>query len=363
MNKEVITSKQGYAMIMMFLIGSAIVLSQGVQAKQDVWLAYIFAMVIAVPVNLIYARLLAIFPGMDLFDIVREIFGKVTGSIISLLYMWYAFHLGSLVMRNFSEFIQIISLQETPQYAIVAILGAFCIWYVKAGIEVMARWARFVSVIVLIVLMSIAALSLKEADFSNLQPFLYNGIQPVISSAYSIFSFPFGETIIFTMIFCKVKNKFNVYKVFLVGILLAAFILIIASIRNIIVLGMGTLDMLNFPSYAAVGLINIGNFLQRIEVVISVVFLLTGIVKIGVCLSAVCNGANKVFGLRGPQPIVAPICFLMMNLSCIIYSNTMEMLEWATKVYQYYAFPFQIILPILIWICGEFHKRKKRKRA
>jgi spore germination protein KB len=31
---------------------------------------------------------------------------------------------------------------------------------------------------------------------------------------------------------------------------------------------------------------------------------------------------------------------------------------WAFKVYSYYAFPFQVILPIIIWILAEIKVKK-----
>jgi spore germination protein KB len=40
----------------------------------------------------------------------------------------------------------------------------------------------------------------------------------------------------------------------------------------------------------------------------------------------------------------------------------MEMGEWAFKVYFYYAFPFQVILPMIILVIGEIKQRRRRKQ-
>src|SRR5690242_10017867 len=106
MNKEIITSQQGISIIVLFEIGSAIVLSPGSEAKQDVWITILLASLLSFPVILMYSRLLSIFPGKDLFDILNEVLGKILGKIIALTYVWYVFHLGALIIRNFSEFIQ-----------------------------------------------------------------------------------------------------------------------------------------------------------------------------------------------------------------------------------------------------------------
>ena len=49
----------------------------------------------------------------------------------------------------------------------------------------------------------------------------------------------------------------------------------------------------------------------------------------------------------------------MIYFSYIIYYNSMEMSYWAFKVYPYYALPFQVILPIIIWILAEIKVKKQ----
>lgn len=362
MNKEIITNKQGISIVVLFIIGSATVLSPGGEAKQDVWIAVLLAVLMALPAIFIYARILSIFPGKDLFDILNEVFGKILGKIVALTFIWYAFHLGALVIRNFSEFIRVVSLPRTPQLIIVVFIGLICIWAVKAGVEVIGRWAGFFLPIILIFIAGTVTLSLTQADINNMKPILYNGFQPVIESGFSTFSFPFAETVVFMMFFCSVKDKFKTYKVYTLGIVGGAAILSVIYIRNILVLGVETLSTLYFPSYSAVSMVEIGTFLERIEIIVAVIFLLAGIVKIGICLYAASNGIAKVFNFDGYRVLAAPIGFLMMGLSCFIYTNTMEMFEWASKIYPYYAAPFQIILPVVILIASEIKVRIVKRK-
>lgn len=143
--------------------------------------------------------------------------------------------------------------------------------------------------------------------------------------------------------------------------LIGAAILSYLFIRNILVLGADTEHVLYFPSYSTIGLIQVGTFIERIEIIVAVVYLLTGIIKIGICLYAVSNGIAKVFNFGSYRTLVAPIGLLMMNLSCFIYTNTMEMFTWASKIYPYYAIPFQIILPVVILIASEITVRMVKR--
>jgi hypothetical protein len=52
---------------------------------------------------------------------------------------------------------------------------------------------------------------------------------------------------------------------------------------------------------------------------------------------------------------------LMMAFCEIVYTNITEMFEWF-NIYRFYAIPFQIILPLLLWILAEI-KAKKAARG
>ena len=43
-----------------------------------------------------FSRILSLYPGKDLFDILQIVMGKFVGKFISILMIWFAFHDGSL---------------------------------------------------------------------------------------------------------------------------------------------------------------------------------------------------------------------------------------------------------------------------
>ncbi len=140
MNKEVISNKQGICLIILFITGSTFVVGIGSKAENDSWLAIILSTLFAFPILMIYARLLSLFPQKDLFDILEIIFGKFIGKFISILYIWFSLHLGTLVLRNFGEFIGTISLSKTPMIIPMIFIIFLSTWIIKGGIELLGRW-------------------------------------------------------------------------------------------------------------------------------------------------------------------------------------------------------------------------------
>lgn len=121
------------------------------------------------------------------------------------------------------------------------------------------------------------------------------------------------------------------------------FIEVSVKQQNVMVLGSETIFGVYFPSYTVASRINIGNFLQRLEIG----------VKISICLLGASKGAAKLFGFDDYRLMATPVGFIMANLSYLIYDNIIEMLEWANEVWPYYAFPFQVLLPLAVLIATE----------
>lgn len=346
MNKEIISTKQGYYIAITYVFGTSLILSRSKTAMQDTWISILIAMVMVIPLVLIYGKISKMFPGHNLYKILELVFGKVVGKGISILYTWYFLHLGSIVIRDNTEFIQIISLEDTPKYFTSIFFILLAIYMVKSGVEVLGRWSNiaFPFVFTLLILVNIAAIS--DYKYENIKPILYNGWVPVFKGAYSIFSFPFADTVAFLTIFNSLRDLKKVNKVYIVGILVGGLALLITILKNMFVLGFPLLSYVHFPTHYANMVISL-QFLQRIEIVASVIFIFSSITKLFVCLFASCIGIAQIFNFSDYKDIAVPVGIMMIPLSLIIFTNTLELIEF-TDIYHIYALPFQIIFPILI---------------
>lgn len=362
MNKVVISDKQGISIISLFIIGSSIVLTVAGKAKKDVWIAIVLSILTALPIVLVHARLLVIFPGRDLYDVLEIVLGKLLGRGISLLFIGFSFFLGGLVLRVFGDFISTVSFPETPGIVPMVFIGVLCIWAVKEGIEIIGRWGGVFLLGIIFLILIVSLLLIPKMNMDNLRPILYEGVKPVVDGAFHAFIFPFTQTIVFTTLFSSLKNK-SVYKVYIVGLLIGGGVLYISSITNILVLGSNTVENVYFPTYATASRLSGGDVVERLEVVIAVTLLVGGFIKVCMCLLSTCNGIAKIFGCNDYRFIVTPIGLLIINLSYFIHDNVMEKAEFASDIYPSYAFPFQVIIPIIILIVAEIKKKHLTKNS
>jgi len=362
MNKELITEKQALAIMIMFTLGSTLVLGAGGTAKNDVWLAILLSMLMAVPILLLYCRIQRLYPDKNIYGIFDAVYGSIAGKLMSFVFIWYLFHLGALVIRNFTEFIVSVSLPETPQNVIGLFMIVLCIWAVKAGIEVISRWTSIMLPIMVLVILTVTMLFAPLLDFENLKPVLYDGFAPVLDSAFSVFAFPFSETVVFLTFFNQLTKKEKVYKVYFWNLIISGTFILLVSVRTLLSLGVPNINILFFPSYASVRLINIGDFLERIEITVAMVFLFAGFIKISMCLYGASIGAAHLLGCSNYRKIAAPLGLAMLILSIIIYKNTAEMFEWANNIYKYYSFIFEVFMPVVTYMAIGVRKLLSRKK-
>lgn len=365
MKKEVITLNQAISLVAMFVLGSSLMLGLSRESKQDTWMALLIAMAAVLPVIYIYARLMARYPGMNLFDICTEVFGKLLGKIVVALFIWYALHLGALVFRNFSEYTQVRVFPEMPPAISLLSMAVLAIWVSKRGMEALGRCAAVLLPIVLLIIAGTTAMLAKDMHPSYLLPVGEN-LSSVPKDAFTNFSFPFAETVLFLGLLNHMKQGGRPGKVWLYGILIGGFALLLAFFRNALSLGFPSLGDKWFPSYEATSLIIIGTFISRIENIVGANLVLLIFVKAAVCLLVAAKGCAKLFDADDYRPYVAPLGLLMAAFAAVVYKSTMEMFDFV-PVYPYYAFPFEVIFPLALCITAEIRligkSRKERGGA
>ncbi len=362
MVKEKITSNQAIAIITAFLFGSSVIFGVSTEAKQDSWIALILAMFLSLPIIIMYARIIKLYPDMGLYDIVHQLFGKIIGNIIVVLMTWYAIHLCAMVLRNFSEYIKITTLFKTPEILIIIVLLLVSIYISKSGMTIFGSWALIILPIIVLMVVFTIIFSLNIVDIKNFLPIMETKLKGMALATYKIISYPLTETVLFLPLAGFLKKKDSPYKIYITAIIFGCLIFSFVMFRNLTVLGSTLIMETYFPSFAATRIIELGNFFTRIEGAVTINFLFAGIAKITVCLIAASLGISKLLSIPNYKKIVVPTGLLILALSTIIYTNIIEMMDFI-EIYYIYAFPFEIIIPLIIWITAEIKYKQNKSTS
>lgn len=362
MINESVPERQGAALVFLFTIGNSFVFGLARWAGRDLWLSFLVAIVLALPLILVYGRLDTLMHGQSFSEGLHRLFGKWPSRLVALIYSFYAWRLGCLVTGNITNFVQAVSLPDTPQVVMASAYAILVLWAVKEGIEVLARLSSVMVLFVLLILLTALALATTEVDLQKFLPVLYDGFWPVLQGAFQLLDFPFLETVLLVGLANALTTKRNsAYKVLIPGFLLAAFFLMLVASASIAILGEEMYKISFFPVFLAIARIDIALFLTRLEVVVGVTFAIGGFLKISVCLLVASKNLAHALGFPDYRFLVTPLVLSIIPGSQWFAKSVMEMNLGATKIAAFTDVMVQIVLPMILWGVAEIRMSRLRK--
>ncbi|MEI2449070.1 GerAB/ArcD/ProY family transporter, partial [Priestia megaterium] len=266
MEKAKISDTQLFILMVLFELGSALLVPLAMRAKQDAWLAILIGMLCSFLFFLIYHKLYSYYPELLPTEYVQKILGKVLGTLLAFIYVVYFLYDASQVLRDFGEMLLTFAYPDTPLFIANALLMLVIIYITRKGIEAIARSGEllFIFMCFLAVAGFILIISSGLIDFKNLQPVLKEGVLPVAKIALTeTLYFPFTEAIVFTMLLPYLSNPKKASVTMICATGLSGINLIITMIINISVLGVDLTTRSQFPLLSTVQTIQVADFLER----------------------------------------------------------------------------------------------------
>lgn len=329
-------------------------------AKNLAWLAILVSIIEGLLFASIYTTLALRFPGKTLVEINEFILGPLVGKIVSLGFLWYFLHLASLHLRNYGDFFTIVY-PETPLIVFLIATIFVCALAVKNGIEVIARCSiLLVSLIIFLYFFDLFIL-LKEMDLSKLLPLRNVSVQDFFKASNAVNSVSFGETIIFMMIF-PFLNKYVESRKSLLAIIIAGLLIAISAARNTAVMG-DLLSIFQYPTYETLKIVDVGDFLTRMEIVVSINFISMGFLKISILYYGLVLGTAQLLKLRTYHPLVFPFGVIITVLGVINYGAISELIPFALEIYPLYSFPFEIGIPLFLLVTAVVRGLPKKTKG
>jgi len=365
MEKAKISASQLFILMILFELGSSLLLPIAMDAKQDAWLAILLGMVFSFVLFLIYHKLYSYYPDILPTEYMQKILGKAIGSVLAFLYIFYFIYDVARVLRDIGEMLLTFAYPDTPLFIANALLILVIIYTVRKGIEVIARSGEIFFIIMYILAITgfILIVCSGLIDFKNLQPVLEKGISPVLNVTFTqILYFPFGEAIVFTMILPYLKNPKKAKITMLCATGLTGINLTITMLINISVLGVGLTARSQFPLLSTVQSIQVADFLERLDVFFMLALVIGGFFKISVLFYAAVIGTANLFKIKSPSQLSYPFGIIILFMSLTISSNFQEHLHEGIGIEMFVLhIPFLVIIPILLFLVAFLKNRKEQR--
>lgn len=353
-----ISNRQAMFLMLFLVLGTANMFLPALaseHAKQDAWISPFFALLEGLWVVFIVTELGRRFPGKTLVEYTRLILGPVFGTGLGFLYVFWMVHPGAIIIREFGELMVTTMMPETPLIIFLSTITFTAALAVRAGLEVMGRTAEFLMPLFLGTYAAIPFLVVQIMKPENLLPVLEHGVKPVIAGGLAPGGW-IGEVVLMGMLLPYLRDPDKGRRTMALAVVIIAANLSVTALAVTAVFGPA--PNLTFPFLELAKNIRLAEFLERIEVLILVVWVAGVMVKITVFYYAAVLATAQLTGLKDYRCVITPTGVILTALAVLVYDNIMELVHFVAEIWPFYGPTFEWVIPALLLVVAIVTRKK-----
>lgn len=342
---------------LLFLTTTATTLMLGISnyVGTSSFLAVPIGAIPALPLYLMIARVHRLYPEKSLGQLLEHLYGRGGTRVICLIYTLFALFTGAILTGYLTRFISFTG--ENQQVAAVFSVFFLISCYLGARVRLgaTARLSRLLFPTAAVILLLSLLLCLIKFDPDAIRPLFDRSVHDLAVAGGSLLLFPFCQVILILPFVFRSKSA-KVAKPLLWALGISSAVITLAYLGTAGVLGGASMDKLNYPYYMALSVLDVTSFFQRIEVILSIHFVLAMLIKGIACIIFSCRAAAHTFQQPQARLLAAPMAALTLALSLILFSTTEEMFD-LMNLYPFLMAPFVLVFPIVTYFVAEIKRR------
>ena len=326
------------------------------QANQAAWLTPLVAVLPGLLLVWLMNKLFQKYPSSSFDEMLYDICGVAVGKIILVLYGIWFLVLSAVYLRFYAERIQTSLLTETGiDFLLIIMLGL--VWFaLHKGVKTVGGFADLTFPIILLLLALLMVFALPKMRIENLYPITYLDAVPVLKGGLAPISVT-GYLVCLLFIGNKIKNKSQMKKQGIIGILLLAAISILIIGISVGTCGVSVTKRSPIPFFLAVKQIQILGILERFEPILIGVWIISDFLIIYLFIYCFLDVTKSVCNLQSNQILVLPLLLLLLPLTKIIASSRFELELFTKYIVGTVGIAFKYIIPVGVFIAGKLRKK------
>lgn len=353
--KERISHLSLFTLVFLTTTATTLMLGMSDYAGTSSFLAVPIGALLALPLYLMLIRVRRLYPEKSIGQLIAHLYGKGACRVICIVYALFALFTGAMLTSYLTRFISFTG--ENQQVA--AVFSIFFLFSCYLGARVRlgaaARLSRLLFPAAAAILLLSLLLCLIKFDPAAITPLFDRSFTDFAVAGGSLMLFPFCQVVLLLPFLFRSKSS-RTAKPLLWAWGISCLVITLAYLGTAGVLGGASMDKLNYPYYMALSVLDVTSFFQRIEVLLSIHFVLAMLVKGIACIIFSCRAAARALRQRHPRMLAAPMAALTLGLSLMLFSTTEEMFD-LMNLYPFLMAPFVLIFPIVTYFAAEIKKR------
>ncbi|MBE1443036.1 GerAB/ArcD/ProY family transporter [Paenibacillus sp. OAS669] len=326
------------------------------QAERDMWLSPILGSISGFIVVIIMWALHKKFPGQSIMQFGELLLGRFLGKCANSLVLFFLLHGVGLILREYGEFVVSAFLSRTPMVTITMSLIVVCAFAVRSGIEVLARCTQLFLPFIGLVFVCIFAMLIPDMDPRKMLPMLEKGILPALQGSIVPHTW-FLEFFLITFLFPFVHDLSKGLKAGMFSVLFMMLIMVATNFASLFVFGNLT-GHISFPVYYAASYISFINFIEHLDAIVMVTWILGGFVQIALWYYSLVIGTAQWLGLSHYRFLVFPMGLLCGMTSIWVTPSLQDLIHFFATTAPFYSFTILFLYPLILLAISWVRKTK-----
>jgi spore germination protein KB len=360
-----ISALQIFWMVAVVELGMTLLLTQSpaiAAAKQDAWISFAVAGLSGVVITFIAGKLSLLYPNQTFIEYCQTILGKWLGKLIVIPYFIQLFLSMGVILRQSTEIIQMTLFRNTPLLVLIILMLYLMIYLTyKGGIEGIGRFSEVVGPLIFIVIILTLILSINGMNWRNILPiYADSGWKSILKGSVAPLSF-LGEGSLIMMLTCFIQeSKKGVNYAIRAVALVSAFITVVTMFVTMVFGGLAS--RMWYPYFEMVRFISVMEFLQNVEILVIVIWILSVFIKLSTFLFLTSFGVAQFLHLKDGGKVVWFVAFTLIPLS-LMYPNIISAsIQFPQKIWVPFILPINMIsIPLLLLVVGTLRKKMEKK--
>ena len=311
------------------------------------WLSIIITYILGIIPILLILYIANYKKDLNLFEKNKSLFGPIIGFIINIIITILLLILGMTLLYNIINFILSQLLYRTPFIISCSLFIALVIYNANKGINVISKSCLLLLLLNIgLFIINILALY-QQTDFNNFLPLLKENTEGIIPSALKIFSInllPLITILIIPKNSLTTPNKYN--KTIIISYIIGVIISISLVIVTIGVLGINLVKAFEYPGYIVLRKIELFGFLERIENVISLQWIVGSFIYLSLIIYTI-SKSIPTKSIKSHKIINLIIGITLIVLITNIFKNNTIFDQYIINIFPYIMAGFILIYIIL----------------
>ncbi|SES10977.1 endospore germination permease [Psychrobacillus sp. OK032] len=365
MQKDKINPFQFLVLVIFFTIGSSILVvpsGLALHSRQDAWVAAVIGTVISVLVIWLFTFIGMRFPNLTYVQLNEKVFGKWLGKLFSILFVIMTLLNTANLIAHSSSFLKTQMLPHTPTIVLNSLMAIILIMAIRYGLTTFARAAEILIFVFFFLFIVLVSFIIPQIDVKNIEPFFQASGKSLIQSSLMLAVISSVNAIALLMIFPAFVTQIKKAKAnFLIGTIIGGIVIIIITLLCVIVLGINITIRQVYPSYALAKVINVGNFVNRIEGFMAALWILSLYFKMVIYFFASVLGIAQILSLKDSRSLTYPLGLIVVALSVLIFPNIIYQENFDGTTGIAFSLVVGLFFPLLLLIVYAFRKKQLKK--